>query len=503
MLKMKLGTGILIMTLLLSMAFSACGNPAGGGSGGGAWESGNVAVTGVQLNKTSTSLVVGGTETLFANVTPIDATNRNVNWSSSNPSIATVSANGMITAVAAGTATITVTTVDGTRTANANVTVSATALAVTGVSLPASISLNVGGAYTLTPTITPSNATNQNVNWSSSNSSVAAVSASGLVTAVAAGTATITVTTVDGGRSASVSVTITQPAMVASFNSVTANGSATQATTQLTLTFSEAIPGLTSNDITLSGVPGVARGTLSGTGPTYTLNISGFSSGGTLTVAVAKAGVTINNPSRTVQIYFPASDANKCAYDNFSWVLSGGNIIITGFTGPGGAVTIPEEINGNPVGSILHGAFQNRGLTSVTIPSSVTYIGDSAFRDNQLTSITIPSSVTSIGVNVFSNNQLTSVTIPYGVTSIGSSAFFNNQLESITIPSSVTSIWSWAFYRNQLTSVSIGANVTLWEGFCRTFPPFGSGFEAAYNNGGRQAGIYLRPNTSSQIWARH
>ena len=87
----------IVFFAVLALAFNACGNP-----GGGTWESGNVAVTGVQLDKTSTSLVVGGTETLFANVEPANATNRNINWSSSNPSIATVSSNGMITAVAAG-----------------------------------------------------------------------------------------------------------------------------------------------------------------------------------------------------------------------------------------------------------------------------------------------------------------------------------------------------------------------------------------------------------------
>ena len=88
----------------------------------------------------------------------------------------------------------------------------------------------------------------------------------------------------------------------ATLKSVTANGSATQTTTQLTLTFNVAIQGLTANDITLSGVSGVTKGTLSGSNP-YTLPISGFTSGGTLTVAVSKSGYDISDSEKTVDIF--------------------------------------------------------------------------------------------------------------------------------------------------------------------------------------------------------
>jgi formylglycine-generating enzyme required for sulfatase activity len=81
-----------------------------------------VAVTGVSLNMATLSLVEGGTGTLTAVITPSNATNQNVTWSSSNPAAATV-ANGVVSAAAAGTATITVTTEDGGFTANCTVTV--------------------------------------------------------------------------------------------------------------------------------------------------------------------------------------------------------------------------------------------------------------------------------------------------------------------------------------------------------------------------------------------
>ena len=87
-------------------------------------------------------------------------------------------------------------------------------------------------------------------------------------------------------------------------------------------------------------------------------------------------------------------------------------------------------------------------MTSVTIPNSVTSIGEHAFYEcSGLTSVTIPNSVTSIGGGAFSYcNGLTSVTIPNSVTSIGSQAFYGcSGLTSVTIPNSVTDIFSEAF----------------------------------------------------------
>jgi hypothetical protein len=96
------------------------------------------------------------------------------------------------------------------------------------------------------------------------------------------------------------------------FSGVTANGSATQTTTELTLTFSQTIIGLSADDITLSGVSGVNKGTISGSGPTYTLPISGFTSGGTLAIAVAKSGYAISGSPKTVTInYFAISDGSE------------------------------------------------------------------------------------------------------------------------------------------------------------------------------------------------
>jgi uncharacterized protein YjdB len=172
-----------------------------------------VSVTGVTLDKTSASLSVGGTETLTAAITPANATNKNVTWSSSAPAVATVNASGLVTAVAAGSATITVTTADGNKTATCAVTVTATSVPVTGVTLDktALTMLTIGGTEILTATVAPSNATNKAVTWSTSAPTVATVDTSGVVTAVAAGTAVITVTTADGNKTATCTVTVQTP----------------------------------------------------------------------------------------------------------------------------------------------------------------------------------------------------------------------------------------------------------------------------------------------------
>lgn len=174
-----------------------------------------VSVTGVSLNKNSTTIVLGNTETLTATISPNGATDSSVSWSSSDESVATVSSAGVVTAVAAGSCTITVTTTDGSYTDTCAVTVTSGSVAVTGVSLNKnSTSLVIGNTETLTATVSPNDATDSSVSWSSSNTNVATVSSAGVVTAVAKGSTTITVTTTDGGYTDTCAVTVTAPSSV-------------------------------------------------------------------------------------------------------------------------------------------------------------------------------------------------------------------------------------------------------------------------------------------------
>ena len=167
-----------------------------------------VPVTAVSL-KPSTALLVGATETLSANVSPSDATNKNVTWSSSDAGVASVDATGKITAISAGTATITVKTDDGNKIATCVVTVATATVPVMGVAMNVQQkTMSPSETFQLTATISPSNATNQTVTWASDNPSAASVDATGEVTAHAVGNAKITVTTTDGGKTTECNITV-------------------------------------------------------------------------------------------------------------------------------------------------------------------------------------------------------------------------------------------------------------------------------------------------------
>ena len=164
--------------------------------------------TAISLSAESNSISIGATTQLTVGYTPSDTNVKNVTYSSSSESIATVSSTGLVTGVAQGSATITATAQAENGTVSATTTISVTPIAVTSVSLSSnSETIKVGKTVTLVPTISPSNATNKNVTWSSSNTGIATVSG-GTVTGVAAGTATITVTTVSGSKTATCTVVV-------------------------------------------------------------------------------------------------------------------------------------------------------------------------------------------------------------------------------------------------------------------------------------------------------
>ena len=168
-------------------------------------------VSSVTVSPANLALDLNGTKTstLTATVYGDNNPSQTVSWSSSNISVATVSASGVVTAKATGNATITATSQqDGTKSGTCSVTVTDSTVHVTGVSLNKnSTSITMGGSETLTATVSPNNAANKSVTWASSNTSVATVS-NGVITAKATGSTTITVTTVDGGHTATCNVTV-------------------------------------------------------------------------------------------------------------------------------------------------------------------------------------------------------------------------------------------------------------------------------------------------------
>ena len=159
-------------------------------------------VTGVSITSANGSNTVnaGDTLQLTAKVSPSNASDTSVTWSSSSTGIAKVSTAGLVTGVAAGTAVITAKANDGSnKSATFTVTVTKKVIKVTKISLSASTLLTkVGCTEKITATVTPTNADNRAVTWSSSAPTVASVDQSGNIIAKSVGNATITVKAKDG-----------------------------------------------------------------------------------------------------------------------------------------------------------------------------------------------------------------------------------------------------------------------------------------------------------------
>ena len=168
-----------------------------------------VPASGVVISEgTAIAVAPGGTSPLTAVVSPPNATNKTVAWSSSNQAVATVAANGVVTGVAAGSATITVTTSDGGYTDTIAVTVASAAVSSVDLQPPTATITNPPATTQLTWTVLPSNAGNKAVTFTSSNPAVATVNTVGLVSGLAAGSTTITITTADGGKTDTCVVTV-------------------------------------------------------------------------------------------------------------------------------------------------------------------------------------------------------------------------------------------------------------------------------------------------------
>lgn len=190
-----------------------------------------VQVEGITLDREVMAVQIGSTKVLNTLITPDDAYNKNVTWSSSDETIATVNEKGEVTGVkVGGPVTITATTVNGGYQASCLVTVQQDAIPVTGITMSEQEYFFASDyfsetsqaedkpVYRLHASIEPEMATNTNVQWTSDTPEVAAVDAFGRVTAVSPGVAEITATAEDGGYTASVKVYV--PSVSESFDNL-------------------------------------------------------------------------------------------------------------------------------------------------------------------------------------------------------------------------------------------------------------------------------------------
>jgi hypothetical protein len=177
---------------------------------------------------------------------------------------------------------------------------------------------------------------------------------------------------------------------------------------------------------------------------------------------VAPPPATVTPPETTTA---PSATTSTAPTDpNFELAAFGNDgLSIAKYTGSSSVVNIPSSIGGKPVISIAWTAFQSSAVTSVTIPNSVTSMGENVFRYcKNLTSVTIGNGVITIPNNTFYEcTSLASITIPNSVTTIGNNAFSKcSSLASVTLGNRVNAIGNYAFSDcTSLASITIPNSV--------------------------------------------
>lgn len=424
----------------------------------------SVAVENVTLDAETLVLAYGEKATLMATVTPDNADDKTVKWSSSDTTVATVGDDGTITAVKEGTATITAQS--GDKTATCAVTVKLVLIAVEGITLDMdTLTLEVGKTGKLTATVTPDNADNKIVKWSSSDTAVATVGDDGTVTAVKAGTATITAR---AGSKAAICTATVKSQEIATHVHYYSLGICTVCGFQKPFMLDGTIDdnGVLTNyrgaeaTVTIpDGVIGIGSGAFENCGSLKKVVIPG-----SVTAIGSQAFKSCSNLN-TVEISAGLTGIGSYAFSECTSLRN---------------VSIPDGVT-----SIGDSAFTGcASLTKVTIPTSVTSFGDDAFKkceslatvryggtlaqwcaqvcDHNLMSYA--KSVILAGENDLDLKAVTTLAIPESVTTIENYAFLGcKNLASVTVPTSVTKIGSSAFYEcENLETVQYGGTLAQW-----------------------------------------
>lgn len=334
-----------------------------------------IAVTEVTVSQPTAELIVGETVKLSATVKPSDATSQTISWVTSSIGIATVTNNGLVTAVAEGKATIKATA--GGKSASCIVTVSKKPVPVSSVTLnKTSLDITKGESKTLTATVTPADATNKTVSWTSSDSSIASVDSKGKVTGTGNGSATITAKADD--KEATCTVTVTVPIESISLNKTELTLDKGQSenliatvkpddATEKTVTWFSADPGVAAVVVTSGKV--IAMG---GGQTTVSAKVGDNIASCTVTVKVPVESIILNRTdimleegeSATLKATIIPKDADD---QTITWSSSDGSIV---------SVDLDGTIHAIKQGSadILAKAGGKQATCSVTVAKNVTSV---------------------------------------------------------------------------------------------------------------------------------
>ena len=361
-----------------------------------------IEVESIEISPAEVTLTqIGETAQLTVKIMPEDATYTEMTWSSSDESIATVTQDGLVTAVAEGSATLTVSV--GEISATCNITVAIERIEVESIEVsPAEVTLTqIGETAQLAAQVMPENATDAQITWTTSDEAVATVTEEGLVTAVANGKAVITASA--GEKSAVCNVKV-------STSIAEINGN--EATIDLT--------GATNEQVRQAILEA------------FNSNVTHF----ILKGDYAALALTENNPFKDG---IPVETLD----------LSG----VTGWPLVNGQSGMPES------------AFNatNYRIKEIILPEEIQVIGSKAFSGNEsLTKVTAPG-VQNIMANAFEDCiALEAVEMPQ-LTTIENGAFFRAGLKEIYFPQ-LTSIGSMAFYNcKSLTTISLPSVTVIGE----------------------------------------
>jgi uncharacterized protein YjdB len=312
---------------------------------------------GITISKTKASMLLGSSLSLDATVSPTNAENRTVTWSSSDTSVATVDQSGKVTAKALGMATIQAKSVNE-KIATCKITVkpvlvSSVALSSAKASITIAKGESFGKQCTLSATVSPANATNNALNWSTSNARVATVNQNGVVTSVGNGKATITAAAKDGsGKKAActvmVAVVLSQIDISGSHEVAVGKSVALKASVQPATAANKKVVWSSSDKsiakVSASGVVSVGK---AAAGRQVVITARAADGGGAvavfnISVKPAVQKITLNAPSRTIDLaatptlQLTAMNTPSAASQAVTWSTSNSRIATVS---PSGLVT--------------------------------------------------------------------------------------------------------------------------------------------------------------------